>query len=189
MIFEPGLQTFTEYEEVFYIASEGSTIGVSLQLNGSHPGKISDPFAIKDDDFTLTCFEDDGEKMNLKIGRYLQTVELEIIKKKIRDFLGDTKLTGSDLREEIHNIVKRVDLEFDNPSEPSQVIPDEPIDGDPEFLIYATDDDLAKFAYTASELCIPYMHPWDAYEYLLLLRKRALRKARGRTVIELNSYF
>ncbi|RCW65903.1 hypothetical protein DET61_1111 [Marinobacter nauticus] len=186
MLLDTGLKTYTEYETRIHVAPTGSTIAVSLNLNGRYPGKISEPFTIKDDDYsTFTCSENDGEKMNLKIGRYLQTVELEIIKKKTRDFLGETKLTGNDLREEIRNIVKSVKLEFDNPTEPSQVIPDEPIDGDPEFLIYATDDDLAKFAYTASELCVPYMHPWDAYEYLLLLRK----KARGRTVIDLNSYF
>lgn len=186
MIVRPGLKTFLEHETPFYVASKGSTIALSVQLNGDYPGKISEPFAIKDDDSsTPTGSDNDGEKMILNIGRYLQTVELEIIKKKTRELLDETKLTGTDLREVILDAVKSVELEFDNPSEPSQVIPDEPIDGDPEFLIYATDDDLAQLAYTASELCVPYMHPWDAYEYLLRLRK----KAWGRTVIDLSSYF
>ncbi|WP_141201829.1 hypothetical protein [Marinobacter sp. CP1] len=82
MIVKPGLKTFLEYETPFYLASKGSTIAVSLQLNGGYPGKISEPFAIKDDDSSPpTGSDDDGEKMILNIGRYLQTVELEVIKK------------------------------------------------------------------------------------------------------------
>lgn len=190
MNLNPGLQIFHENETSIYLAPKASTIAVSVQLNGSYPGKFSKPFLIKDQDSSgLTYYDNFDEKIILNVGRYLKAVELETIKKKTLDFLADTELTGTDLKDVIHTVVKSVELEFDQPSEPHQIIPDEPIHGDPEFLPCAMDDDLAKYAYLVSERCIPYMHPWDAYEYLLLLREKALKKAGAKTVVELNSYF
>ncbi len=174
-----GLQIFREHKTYIYVAPKEQSIAVSVHLNDHHSGKFSEPFLIKDQDYSSVIYYSNGEeKVNLKIGKYLQTYELEIIKKKSRDLLADTALTGSELAKEIDNLVLSVGFEFDKPSQPHELIPDNPVDGDPEFLLYATNDDLARFAFLASSMCIPYMHPWDAYLHLQLLRKNALKNAK-----------
>ncbi|WP_372963882.1 hypothetical protein [Marinobacter sp.] len=101
----------------------------------------------------------------------------EVIKKEVRDLLNNTELTDEVLAVEIYDIEKRMSLEFDTPSEPHEIFSGDPVLEDGVFLLYATDDDLAKFAIGTAEQRIPYMHPREAYQYLIFLREKALERA------------
>jgi len=178
MIPSSELMIYTEHENKFYVATKFSVIAVSIVLQGSDRGEISEPFLIYERDINeRTWPEYYGEKMKLQLGRYLQSLKLEVIKKEVRDLLNSTELTDEELAVEIYDIEKRMNLEFDTPSEPHDIFPGDPVLEDGVFLLYATDDDLAKFAIGTAEQCIPYMHPWEAYQYLIFLRENALEGA------------
>lgn len=178
MIPNPGLMIYTEHETKIYVAPKFAVIAVSIALQGSDRGEITDPFLIYEPDINeRTWSEHYGEKMTLQLGRYLQSPKLELIKKEVRDLLNNPELNDEELAVEIYDIEKRINAEFANPSEPHDIFPGDPVLEDGVFLLYATDNDLAKFAVGTAEQCIPYMHPWEAYQYLIFIRENAPESA------------
>lgn len=164
------LQTYTNDEKTTYVAPESSVIAIVVSLHESERGAVSPLFLLNEPDFSSTSWSEwQGTEVILQLGRYLHAEELEKIQNEIRDFLNNSELTDEEVATEIRNIKESITVEFDAPSEPYEVFSEDPR---LEKIIHpdTPDKQIAIFASEAAEQTIPYMHPWEAYQFLVDLQ-------------------
>lgn len=168
----PDLKIYTEPEMSIYVAPQCGVVAISVGLQGPERGAFSEPFLLYEQDINgRTWPEYYGEEMRLILGRYIQSPELELIKKEVRNFLlNNRKLSEKELTSQIEDVVTQIGVEFDTPSEPCEVLANDTF-SENDFLPSALNDELGMYAILAAGLTIPYMHPWDAYTWLVDLRE------------------
>jgi hypothetical protein len=167
---ERELIIFTDNGKSTYVAPDCSVIAVRVCLVGWDRGEVSNPFLINEPNMNYRSWSERvGTEYFFELGRYLHAQELENVKSEIEELLSNRELNDEDVLDEIQHIEKEIMVEFNAPSEPYYIFADRP-ELEEQIHPDTSDEEIALIAIEAAEQTIPYMHPWEAYQFLLDLK-------------------